>query len=394
MPLVESGPRRANEGKPGPGALEVRVHTSIRDVPAAAWDALDGASDVPFMAHRWLDALETTGCVGPETGWLPHHLSFWEDGALVAAAPAYLKENSEGEFVFDWAWASAAERAGIAYYPKLVVAVPFTPATSARLLVADPARRDALLPVLASVLRRLVAAEKLSSAHVLFPTAPEADALVGAGLAHRTGIQFHWHNHGYRTFDDYLARFSSKRRNQIKRERKEMDRQGLTLATSRGCIPPADIDAMYGFYLSTVDKFTWGRQYLNRAFFEEVCGSLAGRVEIVLAREGSRIIGGAFNLVGKTTLFGRYWGASEERPFLHFNVCFYHSIDECIERGLARFEPGAGGQHKLVRGFEPSITHSAHHLAHPGLDRAVREFLERERAAVRESADMKDVAFR
>lgn len=374
--------------------LEVRVHPSIRDIPEARWDALDGVSAAPFLSHAWLDALETTGCVGGDTGWQPHHLSFWDGPRLVAAAPAYLKDNSEGEFVFDFAWAGAAQRAGIPYYPKLIVAVPFTPATGSRLLVADPAERASLLPVLAAVLRKLVSAAKISSAHVLFPTEPEANALVEAGMAHRYGLQFHWHNHGYTTFDDYLGRFSSKRRNQIKRERKEMDKQGLVLTTARGHIPPADLDAMYGFYLSTVDKFSWGRQYLNRAFFEEVCAKLPGRIEIVLAREGSRITAGAFNLLGSDTLFGRYWGAVEERPFLHFNVCFYHSIEECIERGLKRFEPGAGGQHKLVRGFEPSITHSTHHLAHPGLDRAVREFLEREREAVGESAAMKEVAFR
>ena len=374
--------------------IDVRVHPAIRDIPEALWDGLDGARSAPFLSHAWLDALETTGCVGADTGWLPHHLSFWDGERLVAAAPAYLKDNSEGEFVFDWAWAGAAQRAGIPYYPKLIVAVPFTPATGARLLVADPAERPALLQVLAAVLRKLVVAAKISGAHVLFPTEPEASALAEAGFAHRYGLQFHWQNHGYRTFDDYLGQFSSKRRNQIKRERKEMDKAGLSLTTARGVISPAEIDAMYGFYLSTVDKFSWGRQYLNRAFFEEVCSRLAGRIEIVLAREGERVIAGAFNLLGETTLFGRYWGAVEERPFLHFNVCFYHSIDECIERGLSRFEPGAGGQHKLVRGFEPSITHSAHHLVHPGLDRAVREFLERERAAVAESAAQKDVAFR
>jgi predicted N-acyltransferase len=375
-------------------SLEIRVHTSIRELDPASWDALDGARTAPFLAHAWLDTLEITGCVGAEAGWLPHHISFWEEGRLVAAAPAYLKENSEGEFVFDWAWAGAAERAGIPYYPKLVVAVPFTPATGARLLVADPLARPALVRLLADVLKKLVAAEKISGAHVLFPTEAEASGLVDAGLAHRLGIQFHWRNHGYENFDDYLGRFSSKRRNQIKRERKEMARQGLALSTARGRIAPADIDAMYGFYLSTVEKFTWGRQYLNRAFFEEICDRLAGRIEIVFARDGDKVIAGAFNLVGETTLFGRYWGAVEERPFLHFNVCFYHSIEECIERRLTCFEPGAGGQHKLVRGFEPTVTHSAHHLAHKGLDRAVREFLERERASVRESAEMKDVAFR
>jgi predicted N-acyltransferase len=173
-----------------------------------------------------------------------------------------------------------------------------------------------------------------------------------------------------------------------------MEKQGITITTERGRIAPAVIDAMYGFYAATVDKFSWGRHYLNRAFFEEVCDKLAGRIEIVLAREGKKILGGAFNLAGERALFGRYWGAKEERPFLHFNVCFYHSIEECIARKLDRFEPGAGGQHKLVRGFEPSITHSAHHLAHPGLDRAVREFLARERAAIEEGAAQKDVAFR
>jgi len=374
--------------------LDVRVHASIRDLPEAAWDALDGVRAAPFLTHAWLEALETTGCVGEGTGWQPHHLSFWEGDRLLGAAPAYLKENSEGEFVFDWAWASAAQRARIPYYPKLIVAVPFTPATAARLLVADPADRARLLPVLADVLRKIVAAEDLSSAHVLFPTEGEADALARAGLAHRYGVQFHWRNAGYTTFEDYLGRFSSKRRNQIRRERKEMDKAGIALTTERGRIAPEVIDVMYGFYLATVEKFSWGRQYLNRAFFEEICVKLAGKVEIVLAREGGRILGGAFNLAGEEVLFGRYWGAVEERPFLHFNVCFYHSIDECIRRGLTRFEPGAGGQHKLVRGFEPSITHSAHHLAHPGLDRAVREFLERERAAVEESVSQAEVAWR
>jgi hypothetical protein len=377
-----------------PSPLEIRVYPSIRDIPEATWDALDGVRAAPFLTHAWLSALETTGCVGEEVGWLPHHLTFWEGGRLVGAAPGYLKGNSEGEFVFDWAWASAAERARIPYYPKLIVAVPFTPATASRLLVADPADRPRLLATLAEVLRRLVDAEKLSSAHVLFPPEDEARVLAEAGLAHRYGIQFHWRNEGYRTFDDYLARFSSKRRNQIKRERKEMDKQGIVITTERDRIAPEVIDAMYDFYLATVEKFTWGRQYLNRAFFEEICAGLAGKVEVVLARDGGRIIAGAFNLAGETTLFGRYWGAVEERPFLHFNVCFYHSIDACIERGLTLFEPGAGGRHKMVRGFEPTITHSTHHLAHPGLDRAVRDYVEREREQMEESVKMSELAWR
>jgi hypothetical protein len=375
-------------------SIDLRVHPHLRDIPEATWDALDGVRAAPFLSHAFLTALESTGCVGGDTGWLPHHLGFWEGDRLIAAAPAYLKSNSEGEFVFDWAWASAAERARIRYYPKLIVAVPFTPATASRFLVADPADRARLLPVLAGVLRKLVDTMKLSSAHVLFPTEPEAAALGEAGMARRYGVQFHWQNAGYATFEDYLSRFSSKRRNQIRRERREMDKQGITITTERGRFAPEVVDAMYGFYTTTVDKFRWGRHYLNRAFFEEICVKLAGRVELVLAREGSKILGGAFNLAGESALYGRYWGATEERPFMHFNVCFYHSIDQCIERKLSVFEPGAGGEHKLVRGFEPTITHSAHHLAHPGLDRAVREFLEREREAITDGVSQKDTAWR
>lgn len=374
--------------------LEVRVHRRILDIPAAAWDALDGARKAPFLSHAWLAALESTGCVGAEAGWLPHHLSFWEGDRLVAAAPAYLKDNSEGEFIFDWAWASAAERAGIRYYPKLVVAVPFTPATGNRLLVADPAERPMLLDALGEALVRIVEIGKLSSAHVLFPTEPEAARLEEMGLAHRYSVQFQWRNEGYQTFDDYLARFSSKRRNQIKRERREMDKQGISITTLRERLSPPMIDTMFRFYLSTVEKFSWGRQYLNRAFFEEICDKLAGKIEFVVARDGSRVIAGAMNVAGEEALYGRYWGADEERPFLHFNVCFYHSIEDCITRKISRFEPGAGGQHKMVRGFPPAITHSAHHLAHPGLDRAVRDFLARERAAIEESIEDTEVAWR
>ncbi|MFO0755482.1 MAG: GNAT family N-acetyltransferase [Byssovorax sp.] len=374
--------------------IEIRIDPSIRAVPEADWDALDGIDDAPFLRHVWLDTLERTGCVGEGTGWAPHHLTFWQEGKLVAAAPCYLKGNSEGEFVFDHGWANAAHRAGIPYYPKLLVAVPFTPANGHRLLVARPEDRPRLLPVLAEALRKIVASEKLSSAHVLFLTEPEAKVLASAGLCHRLGIQFHWHNHGYATFEDFLSRFSSKRRNQIRRERKEMGKQGIEIQTERGAFSPALIDDVYAFYASTVDKFVWGRHYLNRAFFEEICQKLAGHLEIVVAREGKKAIAGAFNIAGKRTLYGRYWGAREERPFLHFNVCFYHSIDECIARGYERFEPGAGGEHKMVRGFEPTLTHSVHHLVHPGLDRAVRDYLEREREAHLESARMGEMAFR
>lgn len=380
--------------------LEAHVHDTIRDIPESEWNALHGVSEAPFLSWAWFDALERTGCVGEEAGWLPHHITLRAEGALLAAAPAYLKDNSEGEFVFDHGWASASHQIGAPYYPKLVVAVPFTPATTPRLLVRRPEDRPALLPVLAETLRKLVARSRISSAHVLFPTEDEAAALSDAAMAHRCGVQFQFDNEGYRTLDDFLARFNAKRRHQIRREMRESTRQGLSIDTLRGAeITPEIVDAMFGFYVSTVEKFAWGRQYLNRAFFEEITarlrgGGAQGGVEIVLAREGKRPIAGALNLAGPTTLYGRYWGASEERPFLHFNVCYYHPVEDCIARGLRRFEPGAGGSHKLVRGFAPSVTHSAHHIAHPRLDAAVREFLVRERAAVRAKTADRSVAFR
>ncbi|WP_437979124.1 GNAT family N-acetyltransferase [Sorangium sp. So ce295] len=380
--------------------LEAHVHDTIRDIPESEWNALDGVSEAPFLTWTWFDALERTGCVGEAAGWLPHHITLRAEGALLAAAPAYLKDNSEGEFVFDHGWASASHQIGAPYYPKLVVAVPFTPATTPRLLVRRPEDRPALLPVLAETLRKLVARSRISSAHVLFPTEDEAAALSDAAMAHRCGVQFQFENEGYQTFDDFLARFNAKRRHQIRREMRESTRQGLSIDTLRGAeITPEIVDAMFGFYVSTVEKFAWGRQYLNRAFFEEIAarlrgGGAQGGVEIVLAREGKRPIAGALNLAGPTTLYGRYWGASEERPFLHFNVCYYHPVEDCIARGLRRFEPGAGGSHKLVRGFAPSVTHSAHHIAHPRLDAAVREFLARERAAVRAKTADRSVAFR
>ncbi|MDC0676511.1 GNAT family N-acetyltransferase [Sorangium sp. So ce448] len=380
--------------------LEAHVHDTIRDIPESEWNALHGVSEAPFLTWAWFDALERTGCVGEEAGWLPHHITLRAEGALLAAAPAYLKDNSEGEFVFDHGWASASHQIGAPYYPKLVVAVPFTPATTPRLLVRRPEDRPALLPVLAETLRKLVARSRISSAHVLFPTEDEAAALSDAAMAHRCGVQFQFENEGYQTLDDFLARFNAKRRHQIRREMRESTRQGLSIDTLRGAeITPEIVDAMFGFYVSTVEKFAWGRQYLNRAFFEEITarlrgGGAQGGVEIVLAREGKRPIAGALNLAGPTTLYGRYWGASEERPFLHFNVCYYHPVEDCIARGLRRFEPGAGGSHKLVRGFAPSVTHSAHHIAHPRLDAAVREFLARERAAVRAKTADRSVAFR
>jgi predicted N-acyltransferase len=363
--------------------FELRIHDSMRDIPAAQWDALAGGKAPPFVSHTFLDVLERTGCVGADKGWLPLHLTLWQGEQMVAAAPAYLKGHSEGEFVFDYAWAEFARRIGVNYYPKLLVGIPFTPATGSRVLCADSIEPARALQAMAEGLRRVVDAQQISSAHVLFSSREEALGLERAGMALRYGMQYHWENKGYDTFEDFLSMFSSKRRNQIRRERKEPHKQGVTITTLRGeAITGEAIEAMYGFYLATVDKFRWGRRYLNREFFFEICQRLPNAAEIVLARHAGRTIAGAFNLVGEDALFGRYWGATEELPFLHFNVCYYHSIEQCILRKLRRFEPGAGGEHKKARGFLPTITYSSHILADRRLDAGVRDYLAREREHV------------
>lgn len=367
-------------------AIELRTHTSISDVDQREWDAMGASRDVPYLSWRFLAALEKTGCVRPEAGWAPCHFTLHQDGELLAVAPAYVKGNSEGEFVFDYAWAEFAyERLGIAYYPKLVVACPFTPATGPRLLIKAGADEEKLLHAFASALVHVVQELNLSSGHVLFPRQEQARLLEQAGLAVRHGVQYHWYNRGYASFDEFLARYSSKRRNQIKRERRELELQGIELLVKTGSdIDPETVDHAYDFYRSTVNKYFWGRQYLNRAFFEEICDGLRDQVLIVLAKakDAGTVLGGAFNLLGKDRLYGRYWGAHEDVKFLHFNVCYYKGIEECIARGLEVFEPGAGGEHKLARGFEPTLTFSAHVLSHEKLDHAIRDFLEREREAV------------
>jgi hypothetical protein len=366
--------------------IELSTHESVREIGEVEWNALMREDTPPFLKWTFLDTLERTGCVTPDRGWLPCHLALRQGGVLVGIAPAYLKGNSEGEFVFDHGWASFAEgRLRIPYYPKLIIAVPFTPATGPRLLVRPGSDMNELVRALSGGLVKLSKRLSVSSAHVLFPSEDQALAFAGAGFAHRVGLQFHWQNLGYATFDDFLSRFTSKRRNQIRRETRAPAEQGLELVAMNGKeLGPELIDAMYGFYLSTVNKYHWGRQYLNRAFFEELCARQPEDVLAVVARDkaSGKAIAGAFNLVGGGALYGRYWGATEDRPFLHFNVCYYRGIAECIERKLSLFEPGAGGEHKLARGFEPTLTHSAHHLVDRRLDAAVRDFVERERQQV------------
>jgi predicted N-acyltransferase len=372
----------------GTATYEVRTHASIRELGESAYRSLLEPATPPFLRFEWLDALERTGCVVPKRGWLPMHFAIHRDGELVAAAPGYVKGNSEGEFVFDHAWARFAEsELELAYYPKLIVAVPFTPATGPRLLVKTGHARDELAGVLCRALAGVCREGKLSSAHVLFPTQEEAALYAGYGLLARHGVQFHWHNPGYASFDDFLSRFNSKKRNQIRRERRELADRGITLEVlSDKTLGPEHADFVYDFYVATVDKFPWGRRYLNRAFFEQVLSSMPDALHVVAATErgGKRRLGGAFNLLGKERLFGRYWGALADVPFLHFNVCFYQGIEEAIARKLGGFEPGAGGEHKVARGFEPTVTYSTHYLSDPQLREAIARHLVAERSAVDE----------
>jgi predicted N-acyltransferase len=372
----------------------LRILDSIADVPAEAWDALfahETALATPFVRHAFLSALEESGCASPRTGWRARHLTLWRGERLVAAAPAYARNSSDGDFGRDWEWAAAAERAGIPYYPKLVLAVPFTPATGRRVLVARGEDRAAAVRAVATAARALAEEEGLRSVHALFAQEDEAEFLESAGLAQRVDFQYHWRNAGYREPDDFLARFPSKRRNTMKRERAAPARQGIEIRTVRGDDLAADARgharAMFELHRRSVDRMAWGMRFVNRGFYERALAAMPDALEIVEARRGGALVAAAFNAASGARLYGRYWGCREEHPFLHFNVCLYHSVDECIRRGLEAFEGGAGGEHKLARGFEPALTHSAHLFLDARLDAPLRRHLA---AEVRQRRDALD----
>ena len=358
----------------------IRVLEAVAEVPAAAWDGLAGPN--PFVAHAFLGALEESGSVGAKAGWRPRHLVLEGPDGVEGAAPCYLKSHSYGEYVFDHAWAHAYERAGGDYYPKLQISVPFTPVTGPRLLVRPGPQAEARRRMLAlgavEVARRLEA----SSVHVTFPTEDEWRALGALGYLQRTDRQFHWTNAGYGSFDDFLAALASRKRKAVKRERREALDGGVSVQWITGRdIAERHWDAFFAFYMDTGSR-KWGRPYLNRRFFSLLGERMAERVLLVFALRGGRPIAGALNIVGPDTLYGRYWGCVEDRPFLHFEVCYYQAIEFAISRGLARVEAGAQGEHKLARGYLPATTYSAHWLADPRLARAVSDYLEREREAV------------
>jgi uncharacterized protein len=365
--------------------FELRVLPRIAEIPSETWDALVDEEASPFVEHAWLASLEDAECVGPSSGWLPRHLALYQDGEVVAAAPAYLKTNSEGEFVFDWSWADLAHRLGLDYYPKLVLAVPFTPATGARVLCQKGRDLGETVEIFAHAIRKLTGELGLSGAHVLFPREREARAWEEAGFSSRLGVQYHWQNHNFATYEDFLATLPQKKRTQMRRERRQPRSDGVVIRTlEEHELSPEVVRTMYALYTTTVDKYFYGRRYLTQRFFELVTQRFRARLAWVVAEKDGEILASAFNVKKNDTLYGRYWGTFVEQPFLHFNVCYYHGIEQAIREGLRTFNPGAGGEHKRVRGFLPTVTHSAHHLEDPRLRGIIDAFLERERRAVRE----------
>ena len=369
-------------------SLTLTLHPAISEIAAADWDDCAG-TDNPFVSHAFLSAVEDSGSATARTGWLAQHAVLRDDaGRVVAAAPMYAKSHSAGEYVFDHGWAQAFERAGGDYYPKLQVAVPFSPVPGPRLLLrpGSGVGGGAVADALAQACREL----KLSSVHVTFCSEADWTALAEAGWLQRLGTQFHWENAGFADFDGFLGALSSRKRKSIRRERRDANAAGLEFVALRGPeISKAQWDAFYEFYMSTSDR-KWGNAYLTRKFFTLLAERLGDAVVLMLALHGGTPVAGALNLMGSEALFGRNWGCSGEWPFLHFELCYYRAIDFAIAHGLARVEAGAQGEHKIQRGYLPKPTYSAHWIAHPGLRRAVAGFVEAERAE--KMAQMEELA--
>jgi len=367
------------------GEIKISVHGAIAEIPCAEWDMLanpgGGMPVDPFTTHRFLKALEDSRSVGGETGWEPRHLAVRRGGDLIAVMPFYVKGHSQGEYVFDHSWADAFQRAGGRYYPKLQAAVPFTPVMGRRFLTS-PEFEGVGRAALVEGMVHLCAQNRLSSVHVTFCTGDEAAAGEKLGLMHRTGQQFHWVNDGYKDFDDFLSRLSSRKRKAIRRERARAQGFGGEIHLLRGAeIRPEHWDAVWQFYQDTGAR-KWGTPYLTRAFFDEVHANLRDEVLLILCKRGDHWVAGALNFLGRDTLYGRYWGCNEDHPFLHFEVCYYQAMEFAIRHGLTRVEAGAQGEHKLARGYLPVATHSLHWIADEGFRRAVAQFLEQEREAV------------
>lgn len=363
--------------------MKTRLLASINAVAAKLWDPLfagSGELGNPFLKHAFLAALEDTGCVGGDSGWRPCHLLLSDADGVAGALPMYAKSHSYGEFVFDWSWAQAYQRHGLAYYPKLLSAVPFTPSMGPRLGVAPGRDAEEIQQRLIAAAIEHARATDCSGWHLLFPhAAPEA--LAAHGMLQRQDVQFHWQNRGYASFDDFLAQLKSSRRKNLRRERRRVLEQGVQLSRFLGAeISDADWDGFYRCYVSTYLKRSGHGGYLNREFFTELRRRLSGQLLLVVARRAGRMLAGALFLFDQHRLYGRYWGALEEVECLHFEACYYQGIEFCIERGQRSFDPGTQGEHKLLRGFEPVTTQSWHWIADPRFRTAIADFLAQERA--------------
>lgn len=372
------------------GSVRIRVETSFADIPANDWGRLAGASRDetstpynPFVSHAFLSSLEESGCAIAETGWLGQHLLLeGDDGAILGALPVYLKNHSQGEYVFDHGWADAFERAGGSYYPKLQAAIPFTPATGPRLLHRADQPVVATQAALAEGLKELCKRHGVSSAHVTFVPEEEMPVFEASGYLHRTDQQFHFINAGYGSHEDFLETLASRKRKALKKERRAALEHGIEIDWLTGKdLTEAIWDQFFTFYMDTGSR-KWGRPYLNRQFYRLIGERMADDILLIMARRNGRYIAGAINFIGGDTLYGRHWGCIEDHPFLHFEVCYHQAIDFAIAKGLARVEAGAQGEHKLARGYLPATVHSAHYITHPGLRRAVADYLERERRDV------------
>lgn len=360
----------------------LRVHAAVSAIGRSDWEACAAPSGDPFVSYDFLDACEASGSAVPRQGWAGRHLNLSDsDGQVLGVMPLWLKGHSQGEYVFDHAWADAYEQAGGQYYPKLLSAVPFTPVTGPRFLVRPGQDETTVRQTLLEGAIELAGQLGVSSLHVNFPSRPEWEAMGEAGLLLRQDMQFIWKNKGYKTFDDFLGDLSSGRRKSIRRERREAQ-DGLDIRILTGAdIRPEHWDAFFAFYMDTGAR-KWGQPYLTRDFFTRIGQTMAERIVLVLAFEDGQPVAGALNFLGTDTLYGRQWGTLVDKPFLHFELCYYQAIQFAIERGLSRVEAGAQGEHKLARGYLPQAVYSAHWIAHPGLRAAVSEYLDRERPAV------------
>jgi predicted N-acyltransferase len=358
--------------------LSAEFITSLDQITATTWNGVCG-TDYPFMRHEFLYGLEKTECTTAETGWQPCHLILRQGADLAAIMPLYLKSHSYGEYVFDWSWADAWRQSGLDYYPKLVTAIPFTPCTGPRLCMAPNMDVDQCLHTAISAVKALATKKKISSWHLLFPEITVSEKLLDAGLHRRAATQFHWFNDGYTSFEDFLATFNSRKRKSLKKERRRVGEQGLVLKTKVGAsIEQAEWEQFYLFYQLTYAKRSGHSGYLSREFFVHCAAAMGDQAVMVLAYLNEHPVAGALYFRSSDTLYGRYWGCEREFDYLHFEACYYQGIEYCIANKLARFDPGAQGEHKIQRGFRPITTWSNHWIADPQLSAAVGDFTRRE----------------